>query len=212
MKKIIIIVASIVLIACLIILYPCIWGDRSDLTREMKNKVEFVDDGDTHHIQYNGVNYYLDETKLLDTPRDADISDSEYIFLGWNGLRLGYVNRYYSETDESPAYIFNIRLNEVYIREDYDYTSDAFILEGTDERVMLSDIIDGIYDFDPLHSYENMIEIALYSQSYPKLRGDLTVYTKDGVWYACGAGSTKVVLSENFVELLKETVLLNNKS
>lgn len=212
MKKIIIVIASIVLIACLIILCLCICDDRSELTRELKNKVRFVDVGDTHHIQYNGVNYYLDETKLLNAPRDTDISDSEYVFLGWNGFRLGYVNKYYSETDESPAYIYNIRLDEVYIREDYDYIADTFILEGADERVILSDIIDGIYDFDPLHSYENKIEIALYSQSYPKLRGDLTVYIKDGVWYACGTGSTKVVFCEDFAELLSETVLLNAKN
>ncbi len=78
---------------------------------------------------------------------------------------------FYSDTSEKPIYTSFPRLDEVFLREDYDFTTDVFILEGTDSKIVFSDMLTDIeFDYDLFVSYRGTTYITMYSETYPKLK------------------------------------------
>jgi hypothetical protein len=94
------------------------------------------------------------------------------------------------------------RLPDLYLRSDYKYEADTFILEGTDYSFVFSDMLCRSSDFpyNPFTIYSNQTDITLYSKQYPRLKIQLHLFYVDNTWYA--GGESKDALFEVSNELL----------
>lgn len=184
--------------------------ERVNLDSTLYNKVDYVSEQENkHYIEYSGIQFSHDSDKIFDI---ADITEKskEDVFIGWNGLRLGYVNKYYSNTNMTPLFIYETRTGSVYLRDDYDYQSDVFIVSDTDSNIVFSD---ALIETDFIGSFSgtatNKASVVIYSELCHRLRINLNVFFEDNEWYAHIKNSGNVyIVTQNFVEILSANKLI----
>ena len=176
------------------------WKNMVDTYPDQQGAVDVVadDDGNGYHVEYNGQRYNLDALDLFDVGETAfDVPEGD-VLVGWDTLPFGlwYLDEYYSDTAEDPVFIYMPRLREVYLRSDYDYTTDTFVLNGTEHSFVFSDVLTltGAISYDSVSHYEGEIPVTLYSEAYPRLRISLRLFCVDGVWYAGGNSHSALFL------------------
>jgi hypothetical protein len=103
-----------------------------------------------------------------------------------------------------------MRLDDVYLREDYDYTQDIFILKGTDTKIKFSNAItDQEADYDAFLRYKDKKKIVMYSEKYPRLRAELFLFSDGDIWCVCGHSLYSCEITDEFVEILiKEGIIV----
>ena len=108
-----------------------VWS-RILLDEELHNIVKYNED-DT--IEYQGNTYYrapmifiLDNSNTVQEKRG-------YEYIGWCGPRFFYNDVYYGDSKDAPNILYNTRLHYTYFREDYNYKTDIFKLEGTEDVI-----------------------------------------------------------------------------
>ena len=113
---------------------------------------------------------------------------------------------YFSYTTESPLYIYTSNKtgylkNNIYFREDYNYKTDIFKIEGTEDVICFGE---DLIEFSRTGSIDKRKEyIRLFSSTHPSLYFGLGIVLDNGVWYAeANDLSLTFVLSENFIEIL----------
>ena len=165
-----------------------------------------IDKGEDNlwRAEYEG-HTYIDNTENL----FCIIEDKENdVLLGWSGI--GYVNHYYSNTDQDPPYIYESRMDKVFLREGYDFKADSYRLEDTDSVVVFSDVvIETDVAYDGMRKYEKMIFLDLYSERFPCLYLRLVLFLENGRWFVSGtrfdgSGTGIYQITDEFVELLKQ--------
>jgi len=188
------------------------WKELHEEHGDLKGKVQLVSRSeDEYYIEYNGQSYEIDKLDLFDVRGISQDLTANDVLIGWDALPIPvwYIDEYYSDTADNPIFIYISRYNQHYIRSDYQYESDVFILEGTEHGIVFSDMLvktDAI-DYDYIFTrYVGEIEVLLYSEKYPRLRIPLRVFCVDNVWYAGGITSdiTFEATSE-FIDLLIES-------
>ena len=177
-----------------------VWKDLVDTYPDQLGAVDVVadDDGNGYHVEYNGQRYNLDALDLFDVGETTfDVPEGD-VLVGWDTLPFGlwYLDEYYSDTAEDPVFIYMPRLREVYLRSDYDYTTDTFVLNGTEHAFVFSDTLTltGEISYDSVGHYEGEIPVTLYSKAHPRLRISLHLFCVDGVWYAGGNSHSALFL------------------
>ena len=182
---------------------------------ELHNVVEFITvEPKVYYLQYKDAQYYEDKLGFITVDETFyDDPSEEYIYLGWSGTRTAYNNFYYSDNVDSPIFIYESRTCSVYFREDYDYSADVFVIEGTDAEIMFSNIFFDLSDkqsYGPFHTIG--YEIVLYSKKYPHLKVPLKLAFFDGKWYVMNLDLGHWEISNDFVELLIENGLFNSNT
>ena len=170
--------------------------------------------------KYNGNLYVLDEWRLFEsmTPSGKPYSENKEcvpegdaaagdVLVGWTPSLYFY--KYYSNTEDNPVFIYEANFDKLYIRDDYDYKTDTFIIEGTDHSFVFSDMLtflDGPRD-DYFHlglGSPNAIDVFLYSEFCPRLRIYLKLNYVNDMWIAnvYGNGYYWFELSDELLQML----------
>ena len=168
---------------------------------------------DPSHIIYQGEKYMFVGTRNVFCVDTYDAGVNYYksyddVLLSWNGYRyIWYIDEYYSYTSDSPVFIYNKRLGWVYFREDYNYFTDIFIIDNTNEEIVFEDIFGSKQDsFD----FVNPVKICLSSKQYPRIKTYARLGYVEGQWYISWSSDSREVWipSDEFMEILFENGLV----
>lgn len=185
---------------------------------DLFGKVEMLsrDDETGYHIEYEGNRYDEERLNLFDRKAKARYEAKEDVLISWESLSkyvpVWYLDEYYSYTTDNPIYIHMPRLHSVFLRSDYNYESDIFILEGTERGFVFSETFfasDFAYDHVLRALYSHSQDITLYSAQYPQLQMSLSIFCEDGVWYAGGGHNEAIFeMSDAFVQHLADNGII----
>ena len=177
--------------------------DRILLEEETHNLIEYVDD---ETIEYQGSKYYLAPMIFIQDSAKSVEEERGYEYICWTGPRFFYIDTYYGDSKDSPNILYDVRLCDTYFREDYDYKTDMFQIEGTEDFICFGeDLIETDYK-DMNYSAEY---ISLSSSTHTSLDIKLGIFFDNGVWYAYTSDLVYFELSENFVEILMKNQIIN---
>lgn len=174
-----------------------VWS-RILLDEELHNIVKYNED-DT--IEYQGNTYYRAPMMFINDYSNTVEKERGYEYIGWNGPRFFYIDVYYGDSKDAPSILYNTRLRDTYFREDYNYKTDIFKIEGTEDVICFGeDLIESSRTASITARKEY---IRLFSSTHPSLYFGLGIVLDNGVWYAeANDLSLTFVLSENFIEIL----------
>lgn len=169
-----------------------VWKDMCDQYPDQKGKIQIISDNDEgdYHIEYEGVDYNIDKLKLFRVRESTHEIPEDDVLVGWNALPfgLGYLDKYYSYKNDNPVFIYISRYNELYLRNDYNYETDVFVLEGTNKEFIFGNMLSLSNDFsyDIFSIYSTQTDITLHSKQYPRLKIQLRFFCVNNIWYAGG--------------------------
>ena len=200
---------SIVLIwifSLILTLSSCGLYYRYSLDESKHNKIDVVmEDGDTTSLIYKDTRYYFVGSTNFFSVMTYETEDGYYLsfeddtLLSWNGNRyIWYIDEYYSYTDNNPLFIYNSRLNWVYFRENYDYKSDIFVIEGTDLEIVWNDMFASAVEHVDFTPQKN---VSIYSKQCPRIKTALELSFVDGQWFMRCSDSKEIWIPSN--EFLK---------
>lgn len=138
---------------------------------------------------------------------DGKVPKDELVMIGWLS-RFLYRTYYYSYTTQAPVYLIDTFTDVTYLREDFDYMSEVFILDKTNEEVTLSMVIGEPLNRNLPNSQKERITIVLHAKEYPLLRARLTLARYDGKYVLLSAEKEMYTISDTFVEILKENGMI----
>ncbi len=172
---------------------------QSRLDEEKHITFEHTENG---NIIYQGNEYYLSQMSFLWT-----VSNSDYKYLGWSGSEYLSNSTVYGDSEDKPLFLYFAETRSIYLRNDYDYTSDTFIIEGTDDTVVFSEALTDVdAGLDLPHPNK---EVIISSVKYPILKAQLYVYGAGNDWYAKTRTLETFKLSDKFIGILEENALLD---
>ncbi len=168
--------------------------------------VNFIERDTEQCLLYQGSTYYASDI-FMDyvTPNDQDIKLGKF-------YSFPFTTYFYSETCESPVYIYSIGGDTgVYLKEDFDYKSEVFVIKGMSERIVFSEALAKQYlEYNPLKELDSTtIELAMYSENHPYLKASLLLVSENNDWYAVLASGEAYLVSQTFVGLLKEAGIID---
>lgn len=179
-----------------------VWG-RILLDEEEHNIIEYNED-DT--LQYQGNTYYPAPMHFIGDNSNTVQEKRGYKYIGWCGPRFFYIDTYYGDSKDTPNILYNTRLRITYFREDYNYKTDIFKLEGTEDVICWGeDLLET--SLKPSNWWEGE-DILLSSSTHPSLDIHLDILFDNGVWYAQSSDLVYFELSENFVEILARNQII----
>ena len=180
-------------------------ADALALDSEMHIVVDYLDNGG---IEYQGTTYYLPQVSFLKASGGELEASGEYEYIGWSGDRIFHFE-YYGDSAQTPTFIYNPDLHETYLREDYDYRTDIFVVEETDIVISFDDdLLDTDYADTNLFGRERTF-VSISSVSCPPLKATLSIINDGGVWYAVSNDKIAFELSERLVDVLLEKEIIN---
>ena len=171
-----------------------VWEDMCDQYPDQKGKIQIISDNDggNYHIEYEGVDYNIDKLKLFRVRESTHEIPKDDVLVSWNALPfgMGYIDKYYSYTNDNPVFIYISRYDELYLRNDYNYETDTFVIEGSNKEFVFGNMLSLSNDFsyDTFSIYSTQTDITLHSKQYPRLKIQLRLFCVDNKWYV-GGGS-----------------------
>ena len=178
------------------------------LDESVHNVVEYIDDGT---VKYQGNTYYLAPMIFFDDNSTSIQQKRCYEYIGWTGPRYFYHNTFYGDCKDAPNIIYEVRSRYTYIREDYDYKTDPFRINGTEDHICFSDSLIEHSDpsvYDGAYNSSNKY-IVLSSSTHPSLDIKLGIFEDNGNWYAYSKDFVYFKLSENFVGILVKNQIIS---
>jgi hypothetical protein len=174
---------------------------RASLDENLHNQVDLVydeNDQDVSHVVYKGKTYtFFDSTDFLSiNTKNANT------LLSWNGHRyVGYVSEYYSYTLEEPLFIYY--KSWVFLREDYDYKADMFVIKNSSAEIVWKNIFG---TEQTRFNFQSPITVELYSKQCSRIKATLELEYVEDHWYVSVPGSQSVwILSDEFAEMLSQS-------
>jgi len=184
-----------------------VW-DRLLLDEKVHNVVEYVDE---NTVKYQGNTYYLAPMIFIQDSSTTVQEDRGYEYIGWSGPRFFYIDAFYGDSKDSPSILCNTRLHYTYFRQDYDYKTDTFKIEGTDDHISFSENVIELSDIPSTYgAYTSKDYVVLSSSTHPSLDIRLGIFEDDGIWYAYSMDFVYFELSENFVEILIKNQIITS--
>ncbi len=204
----IIIVVLVLLVGALVLNFT-VFRDFPSYDRYNVAKEQFTGD-EIASLIYDGVTYTRVKNKDVYYPERYDLEKKEMtrpdVVLSWSGnaTGLGTKTVYYSDTAENPLFIYSPRFNDLYLREDYNYMADTFVVEGTEIEISLSEIMTAD---SASHTTEipcdDRTYIILVSKTNLNICCRLTAFMENGKAYTCiDFGYEAWALSDSLVERL----------
>lgn len=136
-------------------------------------------------LKYQGANYYLVNPGIFDVNLDEE-NESPLVKLGWHfNLPYTWQIRYYSYVVDEPNYIFtnDLGASEVWVKQDYDYMSDTFVIEGTSAAIVFSQAFTD-HKLQEKHTNDKKIaEFYWHSQTCPRIGTMVWIYLIDNTYY-----------------------------
>lgn len=128
------------------------------------------------------------------------------------GIELGWVfygspasAYYFSNTDENPMYIVRNIDEFVWVREDFDYTEDLFVIKDTDIEILFSEAFTGnTMKISTLESHQEKASFIWHSKTVSELEIYARIYEYNDVWYMKTRTSEWWEISDDFLNLLLE--------
>ncbi len=153
---------------------------------------EHFEGNEVKSITYHQMNYLRVENKDVYYPERYDSEKKEMtrpdVVLSWTGnaTGIGDKNVYYSDTAENPLFIYCPKYNALYLRENYDYMEDTFVVQDTNVEISLSEIIkkDGASHTTTVHC-DDRTYIILVSKTNPNICCRLTAFMENEKAYTC---------------------------
>ena len=204
MKKTSIFLLSIVF---LLFLSSCGLNERVALDDDLHNVIECDYSNKTpQQISYQKEKYLYTNLFVVDdmsnTNNDADI------LLSWDGMRLGYINSYYSDTSESPIFIYEKRLDNLYLNEKFDYMSEVFVFENQQTEIIFSEMFEN-YSKVQNSKYEGETVLKAYSKKHNRIYIEMQIYSANGKYYISFTNTNETWICSNyFIELLKQNNMI----
>lgn len=156
---------------------------------------------DITRFEYDGNVYYKPPVPFLD--QFIVNEEAGYAYLGWVGSRFWYSSFVYSNSIEEPVFLYKTETRTTYLREDYDYRTDTFLVEGTGEVICFGEALLETDRKQTSCVNYNTQEVVLSSVKYPLLKAMWYVYIEDNEWYAVSFEyMTPFKLSEDFIDIL----------
>ena len=195
------------LLILILILSSCGVNERTKLDNNLRNIImDYSSDENNPHIIYKNEKYVKNDCFYIYSLKDFE--NSEDILLSWHGKRWGYINTYYSYTADSPLFIYESRLVDLYLSQNYDYMSDIFVVENTQIEMVFSNIFEDFTNYINM-SFDNFETIKLYSKKCNRLQTDLKISFLNGDYYCSFFSSNKAwKCSEYFVEQIIQNELI----
>ena len=180
-------------------------SEKKDIVKIVTEEVDGI--VYTSKLIYNNVEYIRDEKELfyVTTPNLSSIPDESDTAISWSGFRFGHSTVYYSETSMNPLFIYTpVSFHDLYLRSDYDYMIDTFLIDGTDMEISISSIIgfDNKADSFPV-SHESAVNVRLISQTNSRIKCDLEIFEYNDSWYSIAGQFYMSELSSEIVQELK---------
>ena len=111
----------------------------------------------------------------------------------------------FSNTDENPMYIVSNIGAFVWVREDFDYTEDLFVIKDTDIEILFSEAFTGnIIEISTLESHQEKVSFIWHSKTVSELKINARIYEYNDVWYMQTRSSEWWEISDDFLNLLLE--------
>ncbi len=201
-KKILLLICSVFL---MFNLTSCGLKQVLELDENLHDVIEEVrgEDG-LECIYYQDQLYYIDRWNLFAVRNDSWNINEGDIKLSWNGARFGYKKVFYSYTKDAPLFIYETAFDDVFFHETYDYTSDTFIINGTDAEIVFFDIVSDLSEHVNVNLQEDIF-IQLHSKNHSRIRMEFKLQFIENQWYFCSAlsGSSPTwTASDAFVQIL----------
>lgn len=204
----------LLIIAILMTFTSCGLDYRYALDEDLHNKIECVwGEDDPSHIIYQGKRYIYVGTTGTFMVKSTTYEHYEDVLLSWNGNRyFGYIDTYYSDTADNPVFIYNARNPYVFLREDYDYLTDTFVIDDTDEEIVVEDIFDSKRVVPEFKRYFN---VRICSKKYPRIKIDMGLVYINDQWYIVfqpifsGDSREGWSPSDEFIKILLENELIH---
>ena len=195
----------IILIALVLLMSAsCGLDYRKSLSEDLHNQVQLKLGETNNKPEY--VSYLGNKYQFVEEPSFIEIDKyKEDVLVSWNGYRyVGYVDLYYSNTLNNPLFIYY--KTWLFLQEEYDYLTDTFVIDGTTEEIMCKDI----FGSEQINiSFENPIEINLYSKQCNRIKAKLALKCVANQWYVSYTGAKKVwIVSDEFKEILLENSII----
>lgn len=166
--------------------------------------ITFIENNGEKHLLYQGNEYH--ETSIFTATKYYGIKNENDIELGWY-YSFPFSTRFYSENLESPAFIYTIGSDtSVYLRQDYEYSTDTFVVEETGAEIVWKDIFSS--EKNDLH-FSNPITVNLYLKQHPCIKTSLEIAFISEQWYVRFPDSKKVwILSDEFMQILSDNGII----
>ena len=196
MKKHII---SVLIILCAITcLTGCAYTTYENVTFDERNGEQYV--------LYQGKEYY--STSLFKTYRKANENDVE---LGYY-YSFPFTTKFYSDSSENPVFIYsNGGETNFYLRQDYDYKSDTYVVGDTSKTVVFEEVLTkSDYSYDDLQNHGEPIKLVISLKNHPNMKLSLQLVEKNNIWYAIDANKESYVVSRAFLDLLYEIDVISS--
>ena len=179
-----------------------VWS-RILLDEEVHNVIKYNED-DT--IEYQGNTYYRAPMIFIQDNSNTVEEKRGYEYIGWCGPRFFYNDVYYGDSKDAPNILYNTRLEYTYFRKDYNYKTDFFKIEGTEDVICFGE---GLMETSRRPANEwGGDPIRLSSSTHPSLDIHLDIIFENGIWYAQSSDLVYFEVSENFVEILVKNQII----
>ena len=166
--------------------------------------VTFVENNIEEYILYQSNEYY--ETSIFTATEYYGIENENDFELGWY-YSFPFSTKFYSDNLENPVFIYTIGGDtNMYLRQDYEYFTDTFVIDGTDAEIVWQDIFCG--EKNSLDFF-NQITVNLYSKQYPRIKTSIDLAFVDQQWYVRYSNSQKIFIpSEEFLKILSDNEII----
>lgn len=169
--------------------------------------VTFVERNSQQCLSYQGSTYRASDiftaSKNYGTPNDQDVELGKF-------YSFPFTTYFYSDTAENPVYIYSIGGDTgVYLKEDFDYQSELFVIKGTSAQIIFSEAMAEPYpEYDPLKESGRAIELVMYAEKHPDLKASVLLFSENNGWYAVLASDEAYLASQALVSLLRENGII----
>lgn len=113
---------------------------------------------------------------------------------------VGYQTWFYGDTADHPIYLYGTLNTGLFLREDYDYKKDEFVIEGTEEGVVFSQMFTDERVTGEV--YERVTDFRVYSKKYPELQIQMGLYRETDNRWSVICGEKWFFLTDEFVQYL----------
>lgn len=180
-----------------------VWS-RILLDEEVHNIIKYNEDDS---IEYQGNTYYRAPMIFIQDNSNTVQEKRGYEYIGWCGLRFFYIDTFYGDSKDAPNILYSTSLQYTYFREDYNYKTDIFKIDGTEDVICFGkDLIES--SRRPSNDWGGEY-ILLSSSTHPSLDIQLAIFFDNGIWYARSMDFVYFELSENFVEILVKNQIIS---
>lgn len=202
-------IALVIIFILCFSLISCGISSIYNLDYDLYEKAKYVDEDEGEYsLMYQDVKYYRADSSFLQVSTDMGDPKEDDVEIGWE-VRWPYVSVFYADKMENPIFVYDPSTNDLFLREDYDYRSDIFVLEGSENKILFSEMITDVeVEYDLFKSHQNKID--LYSEKYPRLRMEFVLLYENDLWCVKGSNSVAYVITDSFVEILIENGIISN--